>query len=170
VPRTSASTFAGRATPARERVIELALLGSGVISIVTTAAIIAVLLVETVGFFREVSPAQFLGDTQWTPLFAQKHFGIWPLLGGTLLTSAIAVGVALPFGLLAAVYLSEFAADGVRRTLKPLLEILAGVPTIVYGYFALVFVTPMLQRVIPGLAGFNALSKDVRHAGKLDVR
>lgn len=124
----------------------------------TTAAIVGVLLLETLEFFSEVSLAQFFGDTQWTPLFADKHFGIWPLVAGTLLTSAIAIAVALPFGLLAAVYLAEFARPGVRRVLKPTLELLAGVPTIVYGYFALVALTPLLQRLIPELAGFNALS------------
>jgi phosphate transport system permease protein len=127
-------------------------------SIVTTVGIVAVLLGETVGFFREVSFAQFFGDTQWTPLFAEKHFGIWPLLTATLLTTVIAVVTALGLGLLAAIYLSEFAPERLRRVLKPLLEILAGVPTVVYGYFALTFVTPLLQKFIPGLAGFNALS------------
>jgi len=150
-----------RAGTLREQIIERALLGSGVISVVTTAAILAVLAVETVAFFREVPLSRFLADTQWTPLFADKHFGIWPLLFGTLLTSAIAIAVALPFGLLAAIYLSELAPDRVRRLLKPLLEVLAGVPTIVYGYFALVVVTPLLQRVVPGLAGFNALSPGI---------
>jgi len=127
-------------------------------SIVTTVGIVAVLLGETVGFFQEVSFAQFFGDTQWTPLFADKHFGIWPLLTATLLTTVVAVVTALGLGLLAAVYLSEFAPERLRRVLKPLLEILAGVPTVVYGYFALTFVTPLLQKFIPGLAGFNALS------------
>jgi phosphate transport system permease protein len=101
---------------------------------------------------------QFFGHTEWTPLFADKKFGIWPLVSGTLLTSAIAIGVALPFGLAAAIYLSEIARPGVRRIIKPALEVLAGVPTIVYGYFALVFITPILQRIIPGLAGFNSLA------------
>ena len=97
-------------------------------------------------------------DTEWTPLFADKHFGIWPLVSGTLLTSAIAIAVALPAGLLAAIYLSELATERTRRILKPALEVLAGVPTIVYGYFALVFLTPILQKIIPDLSGFNALS------------
>jgi ABC-type uncharacterized transport system permease subunit len=98
-----------------------------------------------------------LGDTEWTPLFAEKHFGIWPLVAGTFLTSAIAMAVALPLGLMAAIYLSEFAPARLRRWLKPALESLAGIPTIVYGYFALVFVTPTMQTVIPGLSGFNSL-------------
>jgi len=149
------------ATPLRERVIERTLLGSGVLSILTTAGILGVLAYHTAGFFAEVSPAEFLADSQWTPLFSDKHFGIWPLVSGTLLTSVVAIAVALPLGLLSAIYLSEFAPAWVRKLLKPMLEILAGVPTIVYGYFALVFVTPLLQRVIPDLAGFNALSPGI---------
>ncbi len=121
----------------------------------------AVLLFETIEFFREVPLWEFLTGTQWTPLFADKHFGILPLLAGTFLTSAIAIAVAMPVGLLSAIYLSEYAREGVRKTLKPILEILAGVPTVVYGYFALLFVTPLLQRWIPGLAGFNALSPGI---------
>lgn len=148
-------------TPFRERLVESGLFGSGILSILTTAAILAVLVFETVGFFREVSLAQFLGDTEWTPLFSEKHFGIWPLLSGTLLTSLIAIAVALPLGLLAAIYLSEFAPKKLRKVVKPALEVLAGVPTIVYGYFALVFLTPLLQRFIPNLAGFNALSPGI---------
>ena len=127
----------------------------------TTIGIVAVLIVETVAFFKEVPIWQFLSDTQWTPLFANKHFGIWPLVCGTALTSAIAILVAMPLGLLSAVYLSEFAKDRVRTAVKPLLEILAGIPTVVYGYFALLFVTPLLQRVIPQLAGFSALSPGI---------
>ncbi|TNF37397.1 MAG: phosphate ABC transporter permease subunit PstC [Deltaproteobacteria bacterium] len=145
-------------TPLGEKLIEWTLLACGLVSIFTTLGILAVLLVEAVGFFDEVSLADFFGDTQWTPLFADKHFGIWPLISGTFLTTAIATLVAVPFGLLAAIYLSEFAPARARRILKPALEVLAGVPTIVYGYFALVVVTPLLQQVFPGLAGFNALS------------
>ena len=144
-----------------ERAIEAALLGCGVISIAVTAGILGVLLFETIEFFAEVSLADFFGDTRWTPLFADKHFGIWPLITGTLLTSAIAIAVALPFGLLAAIYLAEFAGPRTRRILKPTLEVLAGIPTIVYGYFALVFLTPILQLVVPGLSGFNALSPGI---------
>lgn len=137
----------------------LALCGS--LSVLTTIGIVAVLVVETFAFFRQVPIWQFLTDTQWTPLFANKHFGIWPLVCGTALTSAIAMLVAMPLGLLSAIYLSEFAKDKVRQTVKPLLEILAGIPTVVYGYFALLFVTPLLQRVVPQLAGFNALSPGI---------
>lgn len=147
-----------RAASLLERAIELALFACAGVSVLTTAGIIWVLASETVAFFREVGVVPFLADTQWTPLFEEPHFGIWPLLAGTFLTSAIAVLVALPLGLLAAIFLAEIAPAGVRRVLKPLLEVLAGVPTLVYGSFALLVVTPALQRVIPGLAGFNALS------------
>jgi phosphate transport system permease protein len=145
----------------RERAIVAALLGCAALSVLTTAGIVAVLGVETVAFFGEVGLGEFFGDSRWTPLFADPHFGIWPLVSATLLTSAIAVGVALPFGLLSAIYLSEFAAPRARRLLKPALELLAGIPTIIYGFFALVFVTPLLQKLVPGLAGFNALSPGI---------
>ena len=145
----------------RERVIEAGLLACGVLSIFITLGILGVLVFETYEFFTEVSFAQFFGDTRWTPLFVDKHFGIWPLVSGTLLTSAIAIGVALPFGLMAAIYLSEFSHPRTRKVVKPALELLAGVPTIVYGYFALTVVTPALQEVIPGLAGFNALGPGI---------
>lgn len=144
--------------PPSERVIEWALAACGGVSVLVTAGIVATLAFETVAFFGEVSLVQFLGDTSWTPLFADKHFGIWPLVAGTLLTAGTAIALALPLGLLAAVYLSEFATPQVRGWLKPALEVLAGVPTIVYGYFALIVVTPVLQAVVPGVQGFNALS------------
>jgi phosphate transport system permease protein len=144
-----------------ERVIGGLLLFCALVSILTTVGIVVVLLAETVGFFREVSLLRFLGDTQWTPLFFEKRFGIWALVSGTLLTSVIAIVTALPLGLLAAIYLSEFAAARVRGVLKPSLEVLAGVPTVVYGYFALTFVTPALQRLVPDLAGFNALGPGI---------
>jgi phosphate transport system permease protein len=130
---------------------------SAALSILVTAGIVLVLAFETFGFFRAVRIDQFLFDTQWTPLFAEKHFGIWPLLGGTLLTTVIAMCFALPLGLLAAVYLAEFAKPRVQRIVKPVLELLAGVPTVVFGYFALTVVTPSLQRVMSDLSGFNAL-------------
>lgn len=158
---SAARRLKGRATSNGERLLELGLLACALISILTTAGILSVLAFEAVAFFQQVSLADFLGDTAWTPLFADKHFGIWPLLSGTLLTAGIALAVALPLGLLAAIYLSEFAAEPTRRVVKPALEILAGVPTVVYGYFALVLVTPALQRLVPGLAGFNALSPGI---------
>lgn len=128
------------------------------ISIFTTIGIIYVLMSQTVLFFKEVPVGDFLFDTEWTPLFSDKHFGIWPLVSGTVLISAIALAVAIPFGIMAAVYLSEYASSKARKILKPAVEILAGVPTVVYGYFALITVTPMLQKVVPGLSSFNALS------------
>lgn len=151
----------GSALPLRERIIEFLLLGCGTLSIFVTLGILGVLVFETVEFFREVPFSAFFLDTKWTPQFANPHFGIWPLVCGTLLTAAIAIAVALPFGLMAAVYLSEFAHSRTRRLVKPALELLAGVPTIVYGYFALTVVTPALQEIIPGLGGFNALSPGI---------
>ncbi|MCX7690675.1 MAG: phosphate ABC transporter permease subunit PstC [Thermoflexus sp.] len=141
---------------------ELAIRGllffAALVSVFTTMGIVVVLLVEALPFFQQVSLVQFLTDTQWTPLFAQKRFGIAPLLAGTLLTSVVALALAIPVGLLSAIYLSEYAPARVRATVKPILEILAGIPTVVYGYFALLFVTPLLKRVIPNLETFNALS------------
>jgi phosphate transport system permease protein len=131
------------------------------LSILTTIGIIGILIFETVEFFREVSFFEFLTDSQWTPLFVDKHFGIMSLVCGTALVAFIAMLVAIPLGLLSAVYLSEYASARFREVVKPLLEILAGVPTVVYGYFALLFVTPLLQVLIPGLAGFNALAPGI---------
>jgi phosphate transport system permease protein len=128
------------------------------VSVFTTIGIVAVLLVETLPFFQQVSLKEFLLDPQWTPLFTQKHFGIMPLVAGTFLTSAVALALAMPVGMLSAVYLSEYASPRVRAVLKPALELLAGVPTVVYGYFALLTVTPLLKRIIPDLETFNALS------------
>jgi phosphate transport system permease protein len=144
-----------------EFVIERTLLACAATSILVTAGIIFVLLFETVEFLREVPITEFLFGTVWTPLFYDKHFGILPLVAGTLLISSIAMVVALPAGLLTAIYLSEYAPDAVRRSIRPVLEVLAGVPTVVYGYFALQFVTPLLQQFVPGLAGFNALSPGI---------
>ena len=144
-----------------EKFIETALLACGMLSIFTTVGIIGVLLFETIGFFKEVSIIEFFTDTEWTPLFVKKHFGVLPLVAGTALTSLIAILVAGPLGILTAIFLSEYAPVRLRQTLKPMLEILAGVPTIVYGYFALLFVTPLLQKLIPGLGGFNALSPGI---------
>lgn len=141
-----------------EKALQLSFFLCGALSLLTTFGIVAVLIFETVEFFAEVSLLEFLTDTQWTPLFAQKHFGILPLLSGTFLTSAIAILVAMPVGLVCAIYLSEFAPEPVRRKTKPVLEVLAGIPTVVYGYFALLFVTPLLQTFIPSLSGFNALA------------
>ncbi len=141
----------------KEKIIALVLLGCALVSVLTTLGIILTLFEVTVEFFQEVSFAQFFLDTRWTPLFADQHFGIWPLINGTLLISAIAMLVAVPLGLAAAAYLSEYASHRLASTLRPALELLAGVPTVVYGYFALTYVTPLLRNFIP-LDVFNALS------------
>lgn len=127
-------------------------------SVLTTIGIVFVLLGESVLFFREVSPVRFLTETEWTPLFSVQRFGIWPLVCGTFLTSVVALAVATPLGLVIAVYLAEYAPRRLRLWVKPVLEFLAGIPTVVYGYFALTFVTPLLARFIPNLDAFNALS------------
>jgi phosphate transport system permease protein len=144
-----------------EYVIERVLFMCAAGSILVTAGIIFVLIFETVAFLRQVPITQFLFGTVWTPLFYEPQFGVLPLVSGTLLASAIAMIVAVPAGLITAIYLSEYAPQGVRRLVRPVLEILAGVPTVVYGYFALLFVTPLLQRIVPELAGFNALSPGI---------
>ena len=150
-----------RLRAAVEFVIERVLFLCAAGSILITAGIIFVLVFETIAFLRDVPITEFLFGTVWTPLFYDKHFGVLPLVVGTLLVSGIAMMVALPAGLLTAIYLSEYAPDGVRRVLRPVLEVLAGVPTVVYGYFALQFVTPLLQQIVPGLAGMNALSPGI---------
>lgn len=142
----------------KERIIESALGLCAVITILTTVGIILVLLIEAVNFFEKVSIVEFLTDTQWTPLFSNKHYGILPLLSGTFLTTVIAMIVALPVGLTIAVYLNEYAAPKFRKVIKPALEILAVVPTVVYGFFALMIVTPFLKQFMDSLSGFNALS------------
>jgi phosphate transport system permease protein len=145
----------------KELIIERSLFSSALITIAVTVGIILVLSIEAINFFTEVSIVDFFTDTQWTPLFTEKHFGILPLLSGTLLTSFIAIIVALPIGLSISIYLSEYAPKSFRKTIKPLLELLAAVPTVVYGFFALIVVTPILQDFIPGLSGFNSLSAGI---------
>jgi phosphate transport system permease protein len=142
----------------KERAIELVLFLAASVSVATTVGIVVILLTESLAFFREVSVVQFLTDTQWTPLFADAHYGIAPLLAGTLVSSAVALLVAIPLGTIIAIYLSEFAPFTVREIAKPFLELLGGIPTIVFGYFALLFVTPLLQTIWPSLPGFNLLS------------
>ncbi len=142
----------------KEAVIEKTLLSSALVTIAVTAGIIVVLSIEAINFFRQVSIIDFLTDTQWTPLFTDKHFGILPLLSGTLLTSFIAIVFAVPVGLSISIYISEYAPQSFRKTIKPALELLAAVPTVVYGFFALTVVTPFLQTFIPGLSSFNSLS------------
>ncbi len=141
-----------------EKAIEFGLAFSALVTVLTTVGIIWVLVSEAWGFFAEIPLSQFLFDTAWTPLFAQKHYGILPLLSGTLLTTFIALLTAVPLGLIIAIYLSEYADKRLRNALKPALEVLAAVPTVVYGFFALTVVTPFLQHFIPGLGSFNALS------------
>lgn len=142
----------------KEKIIEALMALCSFVTVLTTLGIIFVLAVDTFRFFEEVSVGEFLTDTQWTPLFSDKHFGILPLLSGTLLTTLIATLVAVPLGLTIAVYLNEYASEKFTAILKPVLEVLAAIPTVVYGFFALQFVTPLLQKIIPSLGGFNALS------------
>lgn len=146
----------------KEKIIEKLLLFCSLVTILTTVGIIGVLLVQTFGFFSEVSLIDFLTDTEWTPLFSNKRFGILPLLSGTILTTLIAIVVAVPLGLTISIYLSEYAHETFRSVVKPALEVLAAVPTVVYGFFALEFVTPLLQSIFgSGLAGFNAISPGI---------
>jgi|TARA_B110000240_G_scaffold195478_1_gene245214 phosphate transport system permease protein len=145
----------------KEYFIELLLKFSALITILTTISILWVLLSESFSFFKEVSLIEFLTDTQWTPLFANKHFGILPLISGTLLTTLVAILVALPVGITIAIYLSQYAPKRFKQVIKPLLEVLAAVPTVVYGFFALMVVTPFLQNIIPSMSGFNSLSAGI---------
>jgi phosphate transport system permease protein len=145
----------------KERAIEALLFLAAFVSVFTTGGIVYVLVSESVVFFSQVSIWQFLTDNQWTPLFDDAHFGIMVLLSGTITSSAVALLVAVPLGTVIAVYLSEFATPRSREFAKPVLELLSGVPTIVYGYFALLFVTPLLQKLIPSLPGFNLLSAGI---------
>ncbi|MEK6795448.1 MAG: phosphate ABC transporter permease subunit PstC [Spirochaetota bacterium] len=145
----------------REFIIERLLFLSSLISVFTTVAIIGVLFFESFQFFTRISPLRFLTELEWTPLFFEKSYGIWPLIAGTFTTSFIAMCVAIPFGLISAIYLSEYASPKFRTIAKPILEMLAAIPTVVYGYFALLFITPLLKNIIPGLPTFNALSAGI---------
>ncbi|MBD2246120.1 phosphate ABC transporter permease subunit PstC [Nostoc sp. FACHB-888] len=142
----------------QERAIESVLFLAALSSVATTIAILGILVYESIIFFQKVSLWEFLTDTQWTPLFDDKHYGILPLVTGTLVTTLVALLVAVPLGTIIAIYLSEFALPIVREIVKPALELLAGIPTVVYGYFALLFITPLLQVILPDLPGFNMLS------------
>ena len=142
----------------REKAIEIVLLLAACVSVITTVGIVYILLKESLAFFSHVSLWDFLTDTQWTPLFDDAHYGIMVLLSGTITSSAVALLVAIPLGTIIAIYLSEFAGHKTRETLKPILELLSAVPTIIYGYFALLFVTPLLQKLFPELPGFNVLA------------
>lgn len=144
-----------------ERFIELGLLCSGIFAIFITLAIIYVLVSEAIPFFQHVSLYDFLTDTVWTPNYSIKHYGIMALVSGTLTTTFIALFVAVPLGTITAIYLSEFATHKVRETIKPVLELLVGVPTVVFGYFALMLVTPLLQKIYPDLTTFNMLGPGI---------
>jgi len=134
---------------------------AALVSVFTTVGIVYVLVKESVVFFQHVSIIDFLTDTQWTPLFDDAHFGIMVLLSGTFTSSVVALAIAIPLGTVIAIYLSEFAPFKLREIAKPFLELLGGVPTIVYGFFALLFVTPVLQWFYPELPGFNLLSAGI---------
>ncbi|RKD75658.1 phosphate ABC transporter membrane protein 1 (PhoT family) [Sinobaca qinghaiensis] len=145
-------------TNAAEKIMPKLFLTCAVISILTTIGIVVTLMAETFTFFSTVSIVEFVTSPDWYPVFSEPDFGIRPLIIGTLMIAVIAMVIAIPIGLAAAIFLSEYASDKTRRTIKPILEVLAGIPTIVYGFFALTFVTPVLQNVIPGLGVYNALS------------
>ncbi|MDF5716615.1 MAG: phosphate ABC transporter permease subunit PstC [Rhizonema sp. NSF051] len=144
----------------QEKIVEVLLFCCGLVSILTTIGIIAIILQVALEFFQKVPFTKFFFDTQWTPLFAEQHFGIWPLINGTLLTTAIAMLVAIPLGLSSAIYLSEYAQPKVAAILRPAVELLAGIPTVVNGYFALLFLTPLLRNFLP-LEIFNATSAGI---------
>lgn len=145
----------------RERWIKAVLFACASISVLTTLGIIATLLWESIGFFREVSIVEFFTGTQWTPLFVPQRFGVLPLITGTLMVTVLSALVALPIGVGSAIYLSEYAPKRVRKVVKPALEVLAGIPTVVYGYFALTFVTPIIRSIFPETSVFNALSASI---------
>ena len=145
----------------KERLIEAVLFLAAFVSVFTTTAIVYILISESWSFFQHVPLIDFLTDTQWTPLFDDAHYGIMVLLSGTITSSAVALLVAIPLGTIIAIYLSEFAPFAVREIAKPFLELLGGIPTIIYGYFALLFLTPMLQVLFPELPGFNLLSAGI---------
>lgn len=146
----------------RSKIAALVLFGAALSAVLVTVSIAVILVVESLGFFAHVSIIDFLTDTMWTPLFSEPRYGIMPLLVGTLLSALVALVIAIPLGLLIAVYLSEFAPTRVREIIKPALELLVSVPTVVFGYFALGFVTPLLQKtILPDLPGFNILSAGI---------
>lgn len=158
LPKARTASFSPKLSRTiREGAIACILFLAAFSSVATTIAILEILVQESVGFFRQVSLKEFLTGTEWSPLFTNPHYGILPLLSGTLVTSAIALFVAIPLGTIAAIYLSEFANPKLKEVIKPCLELLAAIPTVVYGYFALLFVTPLLQVIFPDLPGFNML-------------
>ena len=144
-----------------ERVIEIILMFAALGATFITLGIVYILVTEASGFFKEVSIIEFFTSRQWSPLFEDAHYGILPLISGTLTTSFVALTIAIPIGTIAAIYLSEFASHKTRETVKPVLELLVGVPTVVFGYFALLFVTPLLQKINPDLPTFNMLGAGI---------
>ena len=160
-PAAEKSSARRRLSRVKERFIEALLFLAAFSSVVITLGIVGVLVVESSSFFAHVSFKEFLTAPLWTPLFASPRFGIMPLVLGTLVTTAVALAVALPIGTIVAIYLSEFAPPVVREVIKPALELLSAVPTVVYGYFALQFMSPLLQKLVPGLPTFNMLSAGV---------
>jgi len=161
----SNNVMTGRTSPRRRKsahfegsIVKWIFFGCATLSILTTVAILVTLIYQASSFFFEVSLWEFLTGTRWTPILKPRAYGVLPLVSGTLLVTLIAAAVALPIGLMTAIFLSEYAPDKIRRIIKPILEILAGIPTVVYGYFALTFVTPLLQGVFDNLIIFNALS------------
>ncbi len=142
----------------KERIIEGFLFLAAASSVFVTLGILGILISESVPFFKHVSVFEFLTAREWAPMFDNPRFGIMPLLCGTILTTLIALSVAIPVGTIVAMFLSEYCPSSAREILKPILELLAAVPTVVYGYFALLFVTPLLQKFFPEMGGFNALS------------
>jgi phosphate transport system permease protein len=145
----------------KDKIIEAVLLLAACVSVFTTLAIVYILVKESVVFFSNVPLWTFLTDKQWTPLFDDAHFGIAVLLSGTLSSSLVALAIAIPLGTVIAIYLSEFASYRVREVLKPVLELLSGIPTIIYGFFALLVVTPLIQTIYPDLPTFNILSAGI---------
>lgn len=158
---TSANHPVRRIRHIKERIIEGLLFLAASSSVFITLSIVFILIKESIPFFEHVSVINFLTDKEWTPLFENAHYGIMPLVSGTFLTTFVALFIAIPFGTVIAALLSEFISARIREFLKPILELLAAVPTVVYGYFALLFVTPLLQKVIPDLQGFNVLSAGI---------
>ena len=150
-----------RLVDAIELIVKGILFAAAVSSVLITVGIVVTLVMESLAFFDHVSLKDFLTDTQWTPLFSDAHYGILPLVCGTLVTTVVALAVAMPVGTIISIYLSEFAPPTAREIIKPILELLSAVPTVVYGYFALLVVTPLLQQVIPGLPGFNMLGAGI---------
>jgi phosphate transport system permease protein len=145
----------------KENSIEFLLLFSGIVAILITVGIVYVLISESIPFFTNVSIKEFLTSTVWTPLYEKKNYGILPLISGTLTITGIALLVAIPLGTVTAVYLSEFASHRTREIVKPILELLVGVPTVVFGYFALLLITPLLQKIYPDLPTFNMLGPGI---------